>query len=244
MVRILLDTNIVDFLSQYDGDSLKNIIGDVSTYISLETVMELSNGFYANNKYLKIDELLNVLQTRGLGNILLIKEEIQEYPFIVDIDKYVKSHGAFLKDIKDHDKFKKSCLEYNDNNIHHIRGVINEIKEKLSKEKINFDDLEIYHRKLKEWIKMPECKLKDFPFNTILRAFIIEKFIIYEDYKFTNNDIRDLLISSKCIYFDKFFTENKSYNIINKIISKRGLQQIFKEGFKVYNKRELMEKLK
>ena len=243
MKKILLDTLIVDSFAHTNNiKSIKEFFKDKDIYISLPTLAEL-NKF--NNKRPVINKFLNTFKIKILKHIFPKDEELDNYPFVIDISKHIlPTKNNTLYSILNHKESQES-LKQLDITKNLFQKNIQEIKVLFDDKKINFDNPISYRTQIKKYfpskINKRNLKLKLIPFNVFLRIFIIEKFIYREKYDYKLQDFNDISICLNSIYFDSFLTENDSFNVIQSIIRKRNFKDIFQPSFEVMNNKMIKQ---
>ena len=243
MKTVLLDTCIVDAIIKKHLKKAYEFLKDKKVYISMGTLIELTGkGF--NNRESNIDYFIKLYDVNILMNTMpIMDKELQEYPLSLDINDYVgpkiedtfrelRKSGIYQQTLADIDEAK---YRFNEN--------VERIIEAAKKLNINYDNFEDYRAFLKSRFKLEGCKhkirLKNLPFNTIIRAFTIEKFYLSRRYNYKPQDFCDLMICFNAIYFDYFIVENNNYNILQKLINIRRLNDIFQEGFNLMQWKDL-----
>ncbi len=234
MATVLLDTNFIDRCLGRDID----FFNDKEIFVCIGSFIELTHeGFY--NKRDKIFDFIIKPNVFIVGNIFPIKKEIEEYPFKLNLKDHILPKPKFFEEITNN----KNCI-----NAHKdfylareiLKERIEEIKKVFWEKQIDYKDRRVYRHFLKSClqhrIKNHKIKLQLLPFNTLLRSFLIEKFALQPNYKYQLSDANDILICLISIYFNYFFVERKNYNVLQKIIYKRGLKDIFIEKTKICNK--------
>ena len=240
MKSILLDTCIIDYLINEGSESELKFLKDKKVFFSIGTLIELGTGF--NKKLSKIDKFINDFNVNILRNLLpILDKELNQYPLELDIIDYIgPKSDRTLQELQIHGHFQTKIREFNSSRLP-LKRNIEDIKNYFHIEKINFEDKNEYRHHIKESIRQKITKqnfrLRKVPFNTIFRAFVIEKFVIQSN-KIEPQDFNDLLICLCSIYFDYFVVENKNYNVLQSIINERGLKDIFKHNLKIMNLKE------
>lgn len=240
MKRVLLDTN---FVSDFAKD-FPHYLEDYNLYLSLGTTIELTHKGFVKERPL-LNEFIKRPNVFMLGNIWPLEEEISNYPFSLNLDDYVLPKPNKIENLFESDKFREYIDKFYETR-RQFEHNIHEIKTDLKDKNIPGDGKNSYRHFIKK--RLPSkigkrgVRLRNVPFNCIIRLFPLEKYVIpNKDYK--ENDFNDILICLLSIYFDIFFTERTNHDILNKL--KCSFADIFLNECEIYcNKSRFKQEIK
>ena len=222
MKIVLLDNN---FISKFTKEC-PEFFNDKQIFISIGSFIELVHkGF--TNQHLEIEKFIQKSNVFLLKDIFPFEEEKRNYPLKINLKDNILPKFSTIKELFESELFKISINFIKEKRKQFGEENIVRIKDAIKNKKLDYNEPDEYRHFIKSSlpskIGKQKVRLRNLPFNVIVRVFVLEKFK-KNDYK--ESDFNDLLICFLAPYFDYVFLENRNHDILHRI-KDLGFKDIF-----------------
>jgi len=212
--RVLIDTNFVTDFAEKVPKELEN----AEFYLSVLGMIELLHEGFVHKRKL-INKFIQKENVHVMKHIWPFQDEVTRYPLKVDVDNMLLPLEAkSVEELLESKNLRDSLSQIPTFEKGFKKNVTSMLDAIGDKNFVTIEDYRKYLLSLLPRVHGLQPEIKFMPFHSIIRLFILFKYHLLKA-EYEEQDFTDITIAFESIYFDYFFTEKKTHDVLNRIKS-------------------------